>query len=185
VVNDSGKNIIFVLCEELFKSGYIEESFIACEWAYRLRREFVPEDFKIFEKWVNEYFGNWATCDTFCNHTVGSFIEMYPQFLSNLKQWAKSENRWLRRGAAVTLIIPAGNGKFLPDIFEIAGILLTDKDDLVQKGYGWMLKSASKQHTQEVFDYVMRNKRIMPRTALRYAIEKMPEAMRQQAIVKG
>jgi 3-methyladenine DNA glycosylase AlkD len=85
---------------------------------------------------------------------------------------------------AVTLIIPAGSGKFLPDIFEIAGILLTDKDDLVQKGYGWMLKSASKQHLQEIFDFVYRNKINMPRTALRYAIEKMPEDMKRRAMSK-
>jgi 3-methyladenine DNA glycosylase AlkD len=43
----------------------------------------------------------------------------------------------------------------------------------VQKGYGWMLKAASESHQQEVFDYVMKNKFNMPRTALRYAIEKM------------
>ena len=144
----------------------------------------MPDDFKIFENWIEKYVGNWATCDTLCNHTIGSFIGMYPQFITGLKRWAKSENPWLRRAAAVTLIIPAGNGKFLPDVFEIAGILLTDKDDLVQKGYGWMLKSASKKHLPEVFDYVMRNKINMPHTALRYAIEKMSEDMRRQAMIK-
>jgi 3-methyladenine DNA glycosylase AlkD len=85
----------------------------------------------------------------------------------------------------VTLIVPARRGKFLEDILAIADILLADRDDLVQKGYGWMLKAASEKHQQEIFNYVLQNKAIMPRTALRYAIEKMPEAMRKQAMAKG
>ena len=80
----------------------------------------------------------------------------------------------MRRASAVSLIIPARKGLFLDTIFEIADNLLLDKDDLVQKGYGWMLKAASESHLPEVFDYVIKNKFIMPRTALRYAIEKMP-----------
>jgi 3-methyladenine DNA glycosylase AlkD len=109
---------------------------------------------------------------------------MYPKFLSELKKWATSENRWMRRAAAVTLIIPARKGLFLNDIFEIAGILLVDKDDLVQKGYGWMLKAASQAYQKEVFDFVMKYKAPMPRTALRYAIEKMPQEMKVEAMKK-
>lgn len=73
---------------------------------------------------------------------------------------------------------------FLPDIFEITDIQLTDKDDLVQKGYGWMLKVAANKHEQAVFDFVVKNKAVMPRTALRYAIEKMPNEMRKVAMAK-
>ena len=90
----------------------------------------------------------------------------------------------MRRGAAVTLIIPARKGLFLNDIFEIADLLLLDKDDLVQKGYGWMLKAAGEAHQKEVFDYVVKNKSVMPRTALRYAIEKMPAGLKSEAMNK-
>jgi len=55
---------------------------------------------------------------------------------------------------------------------------------LVQKGYGWMLKEASRNNRKEVFDYVMKNKKIMPRTALRYAIEKMPKELKIEAMAK-
>ncbi len=88
---------------------------------------------------------------------VGSFIEKFPSYIANLKTWTASDNRWVRRAAAVTFILPGRKGNFLNDIFEISDRLLTDKDDLVQKGYGWMLKEASKSHQQEVFEYVMRN----------------------------
>ena len=179
-----GKKEVFRLCEELLKSDFSEEAFIAFEWSYRFHTQYEPEDFSTFEGWVKNYINNWAKCDTLCNHTIGSFVEQYPHYINNLKQWAKSDNRWLKRAAAVTLIIPAKRGKFLEDIFEIADTLLTDPDDLVQKGYGWMLKDASILHRDEVFDYVMKNKKVMPRTALRYAIERLPIDLKRRAMAK-
>jgi 3-methyladenine DNA glycosylase AlkD len=55
---------------------------------------------------------------------------------------------------------------------------------MVQKGYGWLLKEASRKHEKDVFDYVMRNKKAMPRTALRYAIELMPKDLKAEAMKK-
>ena len=181
-VKSLAKKAIFALCEDLLRSDFQEEAFIACDWSYRLRPDYDERDFATFERWLTDYVNNWAKCDTLCNHTIGSFVDIYPQYVQNLKLWAHSSNRWLKRGSAVTLIIPAKQGKFLPDIFEIADILLKDNDDLVQKGYGWMLKDASIMHCPEVFDYVMRNKKSMPRTALRYAIERMPPDLKSRAM---
>jgi len=183
-IADKSKSNIIALCEELWKSGYMEESFVACNWSYNVRKQYDPADFEIFEKWVKNYVRNWASCDTLCNHTVGTFIEMYPEYLAGLKVWAESQNRWMKRASAVTLIVPARKGKFLNDIFEIADILHFDKDDMVQKGYGWMLKAASQAHQQEVFSYVMNKKATMPRTSLRYAIEKMPHELKAKAMAK-
>jgi 3-methyladenine DNA glycosylase AlkD len=176
------KSEIFDLCESLWKSGFIEESFIACHWSYYLHKSYKPEDFQIFENWINIYVNNWASCDTLCNHTMGEFIEMYPEYLAGLKKFAKSDNRWMRRASSVSLILPARKGKFLNEILEIADILLLDKDDLVQKGYGWMLKAASEANQSKIFEYVIKNKSIMPRTALRYAIEKMPKDLKSKAM---
>ena len=183
-VSGKSKAEIFDLCVQLWQSGYIEESFIACNWSFFIHKKYEPGDIKIFEKWIDTYVNNWASCDTFCNHTVGGFIEMYPEHISTLKTFAKSDNRWMRRASAVSLIIPARKGKFLSDILEIADILLLDTDDLVQKGYGWMLKAASQANQQEVFDYVIQHKKTMPRTALRYAIEKMPKELKTKAMEK-
>ncbi|HPG39589.1 MAG TPA: DNA alkylation repair protein [bacterium] len=183
-IANRSKEEIFGFCEELWKSGYMENTFIACNWSYYIHERYERLDFAVFENWVNEFVNNWAACDTLCNHTVGTFVEMYPEYVANLKEWAKSANRWMRRAAAVTLIIPARHGLFLLDVFEIANILLLDTDDLVQKGYGWMLKAASEAHQQEVFEYVLAIKAVMPRTALRYAIEKMPAEMKKRAMEK-
>lgn len=183
-IKDLSKNVIFDLCEELWQSKYFEESLVACDWSYRLRKKYIPHDFDRFEHWIKEYISNWASCDTFCNHTVSTLLEMYPQYTAELKKWARSDNRWMRRAAAVSLIVPARNGKYLKDVFAIADILLLDEDDMVQKGYGWMLKVSYEPHRDEVFDYVMAHKDEMPRTALRYAIEKMPKDLKEQAMAK-
>ncbi len=183
-IKEKDKKEIFSLCEELLESDYCEEAFIAFEWAYSFRKYYSADDFSVFEGWVEKYVNNWAKCDTLCNHTLGSFIEQFPQYIDNLKTWTKSENRWLRRASAVTLILPARKGSFLNDVFEICDSLLKDGDDLVQKGYGWLLKETSKSHQKEVFEYIMNNKKDMPRTALRYAIEKLPKDLRDTAMKK-
>ena len=178
------KDTIFGFCEELLKSGYVEEAFVAYRWSDYLKEGYEPEDFAVFEHWLSTYVSNWAECDTLCNHTLGTFVENFPEHVERLKAWTKSQNRWVKRGAAVTLVLPARKGLFLDDVFEIADRLLLDKDDLVQKGYGWMLKEASKQHQKEVFNYIIKNRATMPRTALKYAIEKMPQNLRKEAMKK-
>ena len=67
----------------------------------------------------------------------------------------------------------------------MAKVLARPSGARFQKGYGWLLKEASRKHTTEVFDYVMRNRAVMPRTALRYAIELMPKELKAEAMKKG
>ncbi len=181
-IKEKNKKEIFSLCEKLLESDYCEEAFIAFEWTCSLQKNYDETDFPMFEGWVEKYVNNWAKCDTLCNHSLGSFIEQFPRYIDSLKVWTKSENRWLRRASAVTLILPARKGNFLKDILEICDSLLKDEDDLVQKGYGWLLKETSKTHQNQVFEYIMKNKKDMPRTALRYAIEKLPKDLRDKAM---
>jgi 3-methyladenine DNA glycosylase AlkD len=178
------KQEVFQLCEMLWASGIIEESIVACNWAYARRKYFEMEDLDTFEDWLGSYVTNWASCDTFCNHTVGALVEKFPSLTKRLGSWAVSENRWLRRGAAVTLIVPARKGKMLSEIFRISDLLRNDSDDLVQKGYGWLLKTAGSCHQEAIFNYVFQNKNEMPRTALRYAIEKMPDELKKKVMQK-
>lgn len=184
LLREVDKSAIYRLGDQLWQSGMLEESFVICHWSYYLKNQYDTTDFAVFERWVNAYVNNWASCDTLCNHSVGSCVALFPELLSNLKAWTASENRWARRAAAVSLIVPARKGLFLSDIFEIAERMLTDSDDMVQKGYGWMLKAASQAHQSEVFAFVMEHKTHMPRTALRYAIEKMPAALKAEAMKK-
>jgi 3-methyladenine DNA glycosylase AlkD len=178
------KQEIFELCEELYKSGYMEEAFIVSNWMPEYIKHLEAADLEVFKHWINNYISNWAECDGFCNHTIGDLIEKYPEIVPEIKSWAKSQNRWMKRASAVSFIIPAKHGEYLKDAIEICDVLLLDGDDMVQKGYGWLLKEESRLHTKEVYDYVVKHRKEMPRTALRYAIELMPKELKTEAMKK-
>lgn len=178
------KEDIYGLCQQLLESGMMEERGIAFDWSFQLKNTYSSSDFRVFESWLKKYVTNWGACDHLCGHPLGIFIFMYPEFIPKIKDWTASKNRWLRRASAVSMIYSVRKRKYLEDVFEIADLLLRDKDDMVQKGYGWLLKEASNVYPREVFRYVMERKSEMPRTALRYAIEKMPPEWKRKAMAK-
>lgn len=179
------KKVILGMCEELLQSMYSEEKTIAFAWAYRIQSLYAPGDFRSFEHWLKKYVTNWGSCDDFCRHAFGAFIYRYPQFLPRVLAWTDSNNRWLKRGAAVVMIYSLRKGEHLNSAFKIASALMSDDDYLVQNGYGWMLKDASIRYPSEVFEYVMRHRERMPRRALRYAIERFNAEQRRQAMGKA
>jgi 3-methyladenine DNA glycosylase AlkD len=181
-IKKHGKDDIFALCDRLLRSKYAEEKAIAFDWAYRLRKQYEPTDFNIFQSWLQRYVSNWGACDDFCRHAFGAFIYQHPQFLPSILEWTSSKNRWLRRGAGVILIYSLRKGEHLEFAFEIADALLRDNDYLVQNGYGWMLKDASILFADRVLKYVMNNKQRMPRRALRYAIERFSAQQKSRVI---
>jgi Predicted DNA alkylation repair enzyme len=181
-VKGLGKAEIFGLCEELYRSGYMEEAFVVSNWMPEYIKHLEVADLPVFKRWIDTYISNWAECDGFCNHTIGDLIEKYPEIVPEVKSWAKNQNRWMKRAAAVSFIIPAKGGEYLKEAFEICDVLLLDGDDMVQKGYGWLLKEESRLHQKEVYDYVVKHRKEMPRTALRYAIELMPKELKAEAM---
>lgn len=170
------------MCEELWKSGWFEEGAIAINWSFRMKNRYEESDMRVFEKWLKRYVKNWAHDDVFCTSSVGEMLMQFPEFIKKLDKWAESRNRWLRRASAVSLIYPIKREKYLDKAIEIADKLLRDKDDMVQKGYGWMLKEMANLYPMEVYEFVMKRKDEMPRTALRYAIEKMPKEWKVRAM---
>ena len=181
-VKSMPKDDIFDLCEQLLNSGVWDKRTIAFEWAFRARKQYTTHDFLRFESWLDQYVDGWGSCDDFCTHAFGDLIFKFPEHLPRVKTWTKSENRWFRRGAAVVMIYGIRREQGIGDSLEIADLLLMDEDDLVQKGYGWMLKEISNKDPQPVFEFVMQRKERMPRTALRYAIEKLSPELRRQAM---
>jgi 3-methyladenine DNA glycosylase AlkD len=101
-----------------------------------------------------------------------------PRLTERLLEWTESESRWRRRAAAVSLVPIARKGEMLEDVFRVADRLMEDRDDLVQKGVGWLLKEASKKHPVEVRDYLLRWRTRTSALVLRYASEKLPKDLR-------
>ncbi len=171
---------LIALCDELWRSGWFEEGIVAIEWSKKAK----VESLSVFENWLDKYVSNWAHVDGLCGNLIGPLLEKRPELISKVKSWHTSKNRWKRRASAVAFVVPGRHGKYLNDIFDVAEKLLADEDDMVRKGYGWMLKAAAGAHQKELFNFVMKHKNEMPRTALRYAIEKMPKELKKRAMAK-
>ncbi len=182
LVKELPKEEIFSVCEQMLQAKTWDERIIAFEWAFNVRRQYAVSDFARFERWLDQYVDGWDSCDDFCTHAFGHLIYAFPEHIPNVKTWIPVENRWFRRGSAVVMIYGIRREQGFTASFEIADQLLMDDDDLVQKGYGWMLKEISKSEPIQVFDFVMERKTTMPRTSLRYAIEKLPTELRKRAM---
>jgi 3-methyladenine DNA glycosylase AlkD len=183
-VRHQSKDEILEICDEMLATRKRYTRFVAFEWAGKLEEQYEKKDFSRFERWLKDYVNDWASCDHLCG-VLGKLIAEYQGLSEKRKRWTRSKNLWLRRASAVALIEPVRAGILLPDVFRTADILLEDKEDLVQKGYGWMLKVTGDYFFEDARKYVMKRKDKMPRTALRYAIEKWPLALRKEAMKPG
>ena len=98
---------------------------------------------------------------------------------SILHSWAKSDDLWTKRIAIVSThwFIRKND---LQDTFKIAEILLSDEHDLIHKAVGWMLREAGKRDLEKEEIFLKKHYKNMPRTMLRYSIEKFPEPKRQK-----
>jgi 3-methyladenine DNA glycosylase AlkD len=165
------------LTEELMSRRNLSYSSVALRVLERFSRQLEPSHFPVFDDWV-EYLTNWATTDHLCTKIIVEAVKKDPGLVERLLEWTGSDNRWRRRAAVVSLVPLARRGEMLGDVFRVADRLMTDGDDMVQKGVGWMLKEASKRHPEEVRTYLLRWREESPALILRYASEKLPKGMR-------
>ena len=130
-------------------------------------------DFYIKHK---KHINNWDLIDVTSHHVVGAYLESKPKDL--LYKLSHSPSLWDRRISIISTFYFIKNGQF-NDSLKLARILLQDNEDLIQKAVGWMLREIGKRDicTEEQFLKVHYKK--MPRTMLRYAIEKFPEKKRK------
>jgi 3-methyladenine DNA glycosylase AlkD len=161
----------------LWKSGFVEEAGVVIYVYQRLARHFGVREFHLFERWVDRYVNNWASCDGVACWLLSAVIAHEPALIDELPAWTQSPNRWKRRAAIVSLIQEAKRGRHTDAIFDIAGRLIGDEDDLVRKGLGWVLKVAYGARPQQVVRFLRRGTGV-PRLVLRLAAEKMSAADR-------
>lgn len=185
-MDNPDKSKVFELAEALFANKFHEEAIIATQWVTHFQEELERKDLEIFGSWIDNYLDNWAKIDDFCLHVTYPLLAKYPELTNKLQTWARSDNLWVRRASAVTLITKHKSRYVtshpFASIIEITKILLDDKEDLVLKGYGWMLKAASINFSKQVFDFLMAYKNSIPRKALRYATENLDEDLKKQIL---
>jgi 3-methyladenine DNA glycosylase AlkD len=134
---------------------------------------------KIFDFYCHnfKYINNWDLVDLSAPNIIGHYL--YHQGSRTLiKIWVKSSHLWTRRIGILATAYFIKNKKF-NEILSAAKLLLKDKHDLIHKATGWMLREMGKRDEQILNKFLDQNFRQMPRTMLRYAIERLPEKKRQ------
>jgi 3-methyladenine DNA glycosylase AlkD len=157
----------------LWKSGKLEEAGVAIYVYRRFGKQCAAREFRLFTSWIDRYVTNWAACDGVSSWLLAACLENEPALIRRLPAWTRSRNRWKRRAAIVSLLQEAKQGRHTAEIFEIAERLLTDADDMVQKGVGWVLKETYPKKPREVVAFLKSRAAGAPRLVLRIAAEKM------------
>jgi len=134
---------------------------------------------QIFEFYMKnaDNINNWDLVDVTCPHIVGDFIQR--EGTEILREFANSNHLWKKRIAIVSTLALIKKKKF-GDTLSISNVLLHDEHDLIHKAVGWMLREVGKQNREVLETFLQPKYKTMPRTMLRYAIEKFPEDLRKK-----
>jgi 3-methyladenine DNA glycosylase AlkD len=167
----------------LMPDRYLEVKGLGIEALACYRREFTPDLLPAWKRWLSKnYSANWATTDSICGSLIGPLLVAYPRLVSLMPAWSRDSNMWVRRASAVSLIPSVRRGLALDTAYKIATRLRVDKEDLLQKAVGWMLREAGKADSARLERYLRTNGAAMARTTVRYAIERFPPARRRELL---
>jgi 3-methyladenine DNA glycosylase AlkD len=168
----------------LVADRYLEVKGIGIEALARYRRHFTPALLPRWKRWLaNNHSANWATTDAICGLLIGPLVLAHPKLAAELAAWARDRNMWVRRASIVGMIPMARRGIALDTLYRTARKLHDDDEDLIQKAVGWALREAGKTDMARLERYLRVNGRKIPRTTLRYAIERFPPRKRRQLLL--
>jgi 3-methyladenine DNA glycosylase AlkD len=167
----------------LIEDRHLEVKSVGIEVVSRYRRDFTPALLPVWKRWLAEnHSANWATTDAICGSLIGPLILEHPELGARLRVWSRDRNMWVRRASIVGLIPRARRGESLDLVYEIASRLHANSEDLIQKAVGWVLREAGKTDPLRLERYLRANGSAIPRTTLRYAIERFPEQKRRDLL---
>ena len=165
--------------DALITDRHLEVKSVGIELVARYRRDFTPRLLQVWKRWLAEnHSANWATTDSICAFLIGPLLIRYPALAARMRGWTHDRNMWVRRAAAVGLIPSLRFGLASDLSYEIASRLHRDDEDLIQKAVGWLLRETGKQDPARLERYLRANGPSIPRTTVRYAIERFPSRTR-------
>ena len=142
----------------------------------KYKKEDSDKIYQYYLKHLNSV-NNWDLVDTSAPHIVGDYLNKNPEKSKILLEFSRSENLWIRRISIVSTLAFIKNNEFNKTL-EIAKLLLSDDHDLIHKAVGWMLREIYKRDEVLIKRFLRQNYAQIPRTTLRYAIERMDKEER-------
>lgn len=183
LISKKYKNLSLTEIDKLIASVYHEERSVAVQI---LVSQYPNNSKEIFNFYLShtQFINNWDLVDISAPKIVGDYLYNFEnQDISLLKKLAVSSSLWERRIAIISTLAFLYQCKSSPT-FQISEILLKDKHDLIHKAVGWMLRESAKRVSQEdVENFLQKHYSQLPRTTLRYAIERFSGPKRKQYLI--
>lgn len=186
VANEYYKTIDLKEVEDLLHSDYHEERLLALIiLTYKMKKAKEDEQKEIVSLYINNtnYINGWDLVDLSAHYIFGKYLLEHEDEKNILYEFANSDNLWKQRISIVSTWIFIRNNKY-EDTLKIAEILLNNEQDLIHKAVGWMLREVGKKDFETEYNFLVQHYKKMPRTMLRYSIEKFDEKLRQK-FLKG
>jgi 3-methyladenine DNA glycosylase AlkD len=177
-------NISLMEVEKLLKSSIHEERLLSILMlVLKYTKGTEPEKKFIYGLYLKNtrFINSWDLVDCSAGHIIGAFL--FNKSRKPLYRLAESSFLWKRRISIISTFHFIKHNEFY-DTFRLSEILLSDKEDLIHKAVGWMLREVGKRDPASEEKFLKEYYKKMPRTMLRYSIEKFPEAKRQK-FLKG
>jgi|SRR5215470_4301539 len=181
ILTKHGPEFLLKLADNLFTGEISEEKNFAIFLLEKRTDDLGLAEFKLFETWLARI-RNWSDHDGLVHYLIAPMIADNPSWSKNVFRWAKSQNRWYRRAACVALIQGTRRKLFFPEIVRLSEALLSDEDDMVQKGLGWLLRETAKANPKPTTKYLMKIRGRAPRFVLRTACETLPRQTRSMIL---
>lgn len=135
------------------------------------------------KRWLEDACGNWGLVDgTLAPSILAPLLDLHPDLIPEVVSWTQSPSQWVRRGATVAFVPLVGQQKHVPTAYQIASRLFDEKEDLVRKAVGWLLRETGKSDMERLKRFLLKNGPKIPRTTLRYAIERFPKDERKRLL---
>ena len=176
-----GLDFLLQVADKLFAGRILEEKVFAVLLLEKLTDEFGDTEFRLFESWLPRI-SSWADHDGLVHYLIAPMVAAQPTRTGRVFRWAKSRNRWHRRAACVALIQGTRQKLFFPEIKRLSDLLLSDEDDMVQKGLGWLLRETAKADAKRTVPYLMSIRGWAPRLVLRTACETVSAGVRKKIL---
>ncbi|MGH9492565.1 MAG: DNA alkylation repair protein [Terriglobales bacterium] len=181
VLAEGGLPLLLDVADRLFAGKFTDEKNLAVLLLENQTKHFGDTEFRRFERWLHRI-TNWSEHDALVHYLIGPLVASDRRRVARALAWARSEDLWHRRAAAVSLIHATRRRLFFREITWLSDQLLTDENDMVQKGLGWLLRETAKAAPARTVPYLMKIRLRAPRLVLRTACETLPVATRKRLL---
>jgi 3-methyladenine DNA glycosylase AlkD len=183
ILDEHGLEFLVQVADKLFTGRVLEEKVFGVLLLENLPSQLHASHFDLLESWIARI-SCWADHDALVHYLIAPMVAADRRRRKRVFAWAKSADRWHRRAASVALIQGRRQREFFPDTILLANLLVTDKDEMVQKGLGWLLRVSAKADSELTIPYLMSIRERAPRLVLRTATETLTPVERERILAK-